>query len=77
MEYEVQQISLNNINDVTLKQEGVQSLLYGYSDVTAITFSGSRFTFKDVGKASDVQKSIMQQLALQKRPEKLPQVNGI
>ena len=76
-EYEVQQISLNNINDVTLKQEGVQSLLYGYSDVTAITFSGSRFTFKDVGKASDVQKSIMQQLALQKRPEKLPQVNGI
>lgn len=64
-EYEVQQISLNNINDVTLKQEGLESLIYGFSDVTAITYSGSRFTFKDVGKASDVQKSIMQQLALQ------------
>ena len=70
-EYEVQQISLNKINDVTLKQEGFQSLLYGYSDVTAVTFSGSKFTFKDVGRASEVQKSIMQQLALQKRPETL------
>lgn len=63
-EYEVQQISLSNINDVTLKQEGLESLLYGFSDVTAITISGSKFTFKDVGKASEVQKSIMQQLAL-------------
>lgn len=68
-EYEVQQISLSNINDVTLKQEGFQSLLYGYSDVTAITFSGSKFTFKDVGRASEVQKNVMQQLALQKKPE--------
>ena len=74
-EYEVQQISLSNINDVTLKQEGFQSLLYGYSDVTAITFSGSKFTFKDVGHASEVQKSVMEQLAMQKKPDFLAQVN--
>jgi hypothetical protein len=65
--YEVQQISLANINDVNLKQEGVESWLYGYSDVTAKTFGGSMFTFSMVGKPSDVQKAIMQQLALQKR----------
>ncbi len=70
-EYEVQQISLSNINDVTLKQEGFQSLLYGYSDVTAVTFSGTKFTFKAVGHASEVQKHVMQQLALQKKPEML------
>src|SRR5690606_5988407 len=76
-EYEVQQISLNKINDVTLKQEGFQSLLYGYSDVTAVTFSGSKFTFKDVGKASEVQKNIMQQLAAQKRSDTLSQVDSV
>jgi hypothetical protein len=62
--YEVQQISLNNINDVTLRQEGLESFLYGYSDVTALTIAGSVFTFAQVGHAGDVQKAIMQQLAL-------------
>ena len=41
--YEAQQISLSNINDITIRQDGVQAFLYGYSDVIAITFSGSTF----------------------------------
>ncbi len=65
-EYDVQQISLRNINDVTLKQTGFQSLIYGYSDVIAVTYSGSVFTLKGVGEPSVVQKLIMQQVTNQK-----------
>lgn len=67
-EYEVQQISVKNINDVTLKQTGLMSLLYGYSDVTAVTYSGSSFTFKDVGHPTDVQKAIMGLVDRQRSP---------
>ena len=66
--YEAQQISLSNINDITIRQDGVQAFLYGYSDVIAITFSGSTFVFEEVGHAAQVQKAIMQQLAKQGRP---------
>lgn len=66
--YQVQQIALNNINDVTLQQEGMEAFMYGYSDVVAITFSGSHFTFEQVAHAPTVQKAIMQQLAAQERP---------
>lgn len=66
--YQVQQIALNNINDVTLQQEGMEAFMYGYSDVVAITFSGSHFTFEQVAHAPLVQKAIMQQLATQERP---------
>jgi hypothetical protein len=66
--YEAQQISLSNINDITIRQEGVQAFLYQYSDVIAITFSGSTFVFSEVGHAAQVQKAIMQQLAKQDRP---------
>ena len=75
--YEVQQISLSNVNDVTLKQEGMEALLYGYSDVTAVTFSGSVFTFQHVAKAPEVQKAVVQQLALQRRPDFLTQINSV
>lgn len=61
--YEVQQMSLNNINDVTLRREGMEAFMYGYSDVIAVTFSGTTFTFSQVGHAPAVQKAIMQQLA--------------
>lgn len=72
--YEVQQINLSNINDVTLKREGMEAFMYGYSDVVAVTFSGSTFIFEQVGHAQDVQKAIMQQLALQERPSFLSKV---
>ena len=75
--YEVQQISLANINDVTLKQEGLESFLYGYSDVAALTYAGSVFTFKHVANAPELQKAIMQQLASMKNPDFLTQVNPL
>lgn len=71
-EYEVQQISVRNINDVTLKQTGLMSLLYGYSDVTAVTYSGSSFTFKDVGHPSDVQKAVVHLVEQQKGASGVP-----
>lgn len=73
-EYEVQQISVKNINDVTLKQTGFQSLIYGYSDVTAVTYSGSSFTFKDVGRPTEVQKAIMRLVGRQKGVDGAPGV---
>jgi hypothetical protein len=74
--YEVQQINLNNINDVTLRQEGMEAFMYGYSDVVAVTFSGSTFILEQVGHASAVQRAIMQQLALQDRPANLLRANA-
>lgn len=71
--YEAQQINLNNINDVTVRQEGMEAFLYHYSDVIAVTFSGSTFVFEEVGHAVAVQKAIMAQLALQDRPAIQPQ----
>jgi hypothetical protein len=66
--YQVQQINLNNINDVTLQREGFEAFMYGYSDIIAVTFSGTHFTLEQVGDAAKVQRAIMQQLALQDRP---------
>jgi hypothetical protein len=66
--YEVQQINLSNINDVTLRREGMEAFMYGYSDVVVVTFSGSTFIFEQVPHAASVQKAIMQQLALQEHP---------
>lgn len=71
----VQQIALNNINDVTLHQEGFEAFMYGYADVTAITFSGSHFTFEHVAQAPAVQKAIMQQLAQLDRPTVVARVD--
>jgi hypothetical protein len=70
--YEAQQINLSHINDVTVRKEGMQAFLYDYSDVIAITFSGSTFVFEEVGHAVHIQKAIMQQLALQKPVGSLP-----
>jgi hypothetical protein len=75
--YQVQQINLSNVNDVTLKQEGIEAFLYGYANVVAITISGSTFTFSQVKNASEVQKAIMQQLALQKHNPLSSQVDSI
>jgi hypothetical protein len=73
--YEVQQINLSNINDVTLRREGMEAFMYGYSDVVVVTFSGSTFVFEEVAHAATVQKAIMQQLALQERPNVIAKVD--
>lgn len=70
--YEVQQITLANIIDVTLTQEGLEAALYGFSDVISTTQSGSRFVFSKVGKAAEVQKAMMQELAQIAPPGTVP-----
>lgn len=63
--YDIQQITLSKIIDVTLTQRGLESAIYGFSDVVSTTQSGSRFSFDSVGHPGQVQKVIMQQLAMQ------------